>query len=461
MLLRAYRLTDKFSLALLKTLTLLADLLADGMLLVLQMFGVVLGRIAGVLLLVFGGVAVVLLAILRRLGVVGRVILSALFAIARRFGFNVASGSSRTVGDAMARRAARAQMDAGLAEDPLRAQNRILSALVVVVLVALIGVVLWATRPQPDQLSVSLADAGNGLNLNPETQATIDNSGSGNVPLIASPIPTATQLPEALAARGSVAFTVRSNGQDDLFTVGVGDGRNPIRITNGAGDERDPVWSPDGRKLAYASNKDGNWDLYIYDLISGSTERMTLDLAFQGAPAWSPDSFWLTYENYQGNNLDIYVLAVDGSRPPERIPASSPSADFSPNWSADGRYIAFTSWMDGASQDLYVFSLDTLETINLTKSTDRNEDFASWYPVADSPSVGLMTFSAMDNGLEKVFVKDITKPDDPAQVIGVGRDPSWSPDGASIIAAVDSSDATHLTVYPYQNNGVPLIINAP
>lgn len=453
MLLRAYRFTDKLSLALLKTLLLVTGMMTDGLMLVLSVFGGLLGWLT----LILGAIGGVALAILRRLGWLFAAILGVLFGASRR----ITGGTSRAAGDAMARRAARAQMDVGLAEDPLRAQNRVLSGLVVVVLVALIAVVLWATRPRNEGLPLSVASGG--INLNPGVNATADSSAGAGTPslAIASPIPTATQLPDALAARGAVAFTVRSNGQTDIFGVGVGDSRSPIRLTNHALMERDPAWSPDGRKLAYASNKGGNWDLYIYDLVSGVTEPMTLDLSFQGNPSWSPDGFWLVYESYQGNNLDIYVLAVDGSRPPERLPASSPSADFSPAWSADGRHIAFTSWMDGASQDIYVFSLDTFETINLTQTPDRNEDFAAWYPVADSPNAGLITYSAMDNGLEKVFVKSITDPDAPAQVIGVGREPSWAPNGVSIIAAVDSRDATHLTVYPYNSDGVPLIINAP
>ena len=105
--------------------------------------------------------------------------------------------------------------------------------------------------------------------------------------------------------------------------VGVGS-RNPIRLTNDPADERDPSWwvPEDGslaRRLAYASNKDGNWELYIYDLDDNVTTRMTYDLSFQAAPAWSPDGNWLVYESYQGNNLDIYAMPIDGSETPIRM----------------------------------------------------------------------------------------------------------------------------------------------
>jgi TolB protein len=455
MLLRAYRLTDKLSLLVLKTLAAVGEMLADGFMVLFGTAGEEKRGLIGIIARVLNVLAKIFMLLLS--GLIA--ILSVFFGAARRVGGGAvqaaAGGTGRSVGGAMARRAARAQMDAGIAEDPLRQQNRVLSAMFVITLLALIVIVLYATRPQTQNVAPLVASGGNfGLN---DSGATEEPAASSFA--IATAIPTATLLPEALQARGSVAFTVRENGQTDLWVAGVATGRNPIRLTNDEGDERDAVWSPDGRRLAYASNQDGNWDIYVYDTITNTTERKTLDLSFQGAPSWSPDGIWLTYESYAGNNLDIFVLAVDGSVDPQRLPGSSDMPDFSPAWSADGRHIAFTSWMDGASQDIYVFSLDTQETINLTRTPDRNEDFAAWFP--DSQNSGLIAYSAVDAGIEKIFVKSIEDLDAPAQVIGVGREPSWSPDGVSIIAAVDTLNATHLTVYPYSSEGIPLIISAP
>src|SRR5690606_24445870 len=126
-------------------------------------------------------------------------------------------------------------------------------------------------------------------------------------------VPTATPLPEVLTAQGTLAFVGRSNAQEDIWVIPVGS-RTPLRLTNSPADERDPAWSPDGRKLAYASRQDGNWEIYIYDVASGESTRMTYDLSFQGGPTWSPDGEWLAYESYQGNNLDIDVMRVDGTQ---------------------------------------------------------------------------------------------------------------------------------------------------
>lgn len=452
MLLRAYRLTDKLGLIILKGSQVLVDTILDGL-------HILITNIWRVLLTVFGGLFVILLGIGRVLWLLvrqfARVVaaIGALALLILNFFLRLTGHAARTAGgtttDAMARRAARAQMQASLAEDPLRTQNRILSGLTVLLLAVLIGVVLWATRPAPS----APQSATTFNNFNPANFAPVDSGSGPNVAAEAplpTLVPTATALPTILEVRGSLAYTVRENGQTDIWGIGVGT-RAPIRLTNNPADDRDPAWSPDGRQLAYASHQDGNWELYIYDLNTGDTLRMTYDQSFQGSPQWSPDGEWLVYESYQGNNLDIYIMRVDGSQPPLRLPGSSDAPDFSPSWSPDGRRISFISWRDG-NQDVYIFSLDDPRpeaTLNLTNTPDRGEDFPAW-----SPDGKLLAYSAMDEGLEKVFVKPVEDQNAVAQVIGRGRTPAWSPDSKSLVFAVDSEDSTHLVASPFAGEGV-------
>jgi TolB protein len=332
-------------------------------------------------------------------------------------------------------------MESSLTEDPLVQRNRLLSGVTVVLLASLIGIVLWSTGPAQN-IGRNLPSAVGDVNLLSATQQP-----ATSVPLLATGVPTVTPLPAILEARGSLAYTVREMGQDDIWAVNIGD-RTPLRLTNSPEDERDPVWSPDGRKLAYASRQDGNWEIYIYDVQSDETTRMTFDLSFQGAPQWSPDGQWLVYESYQGDNLDIYITRIDGSQV-ERL-TDHPGPDFSPSWSPDGRQIAFVSWRDG-NQDIYAFSLDDprdAASVNITNTPTRLEDYPDWSPDGD-----LLAYSAVDEGVEKVFVKLANDTNATAQVLGRGRTPTWSPDGRSIIAAVDSFDSTQLIAMPFAETG--------
>jgi TolB protein len=360
----------------------------------------------------------------------------------------------------MARRAARAEIDATLIEDPLKRQNRLLSLVTVLLLVALIAVVLWATGPSrnPQPLSVAAPLPADGGNL-AVLAATPQIPGSTAAPAaLATPVPTTTPIPEVLTIGGSLAYTQRENGQTDLWVAPVGS-RSTIRITNDPADERDPSWSPDGRKLAYASRQDGNWEIYIRDMVSGDVTRMTYDLSFQAGPSWSPDGQWLVYESYQGNNLDVYIMRVDGSEPPIRLPANSNAPDFSPAWSYDGRRIAFVSWRDG-NQDIYVFSLDDQSVTNITNTVDRQEDFPVWYPGLDGTD-SLLAYSAVDGGQSKVFVKSVNDTAAAAQALALGREPAWSPDGSSLAYLVDAADGDQLIISPFTGTGGAAVLSVP
>ena len=434
MLLRAYRLSDKLGLVLLKSIAALTDLTLDGLVVLRQ------------------GVVTLLLGLLRLL----RLLLTPLFWVAgtlmRRSG-SAAKGAAGAAQGAMARRAARRELEKTIVEDPLRAQNRRLSALAVVLLLALIGVVLWATgdnrRAAP--LPVVNVDLAGALAETPV--APVVNP----VAALPTPVPTATALPDVLAIRGTIAFVVRENAQTDIWALPIGS-RSPTRITSDAADDRDPAWSPDGRRLAFASRRDGNWDLYIQDFLTNSVERLTYDLGFQAGPTWSPDGLWLAYENYQGGSLDIWYTRVDGSQLSAVLPGMSDAPEYAPAWSPDGRRIAFVSLRDG-NQDIYLFNLNDQSLVNLTNTPLRDEDHPAW-----SPDGSEIAFSALDEGLEKVFIQPVDVPGATAQVVTGGRAPAWSPDGSSMVYAADSSASreTRIIAAPYTDTGlITSIVSVP
>lgn len=501
MILRVYRLTDKFGLVILKLTSALGEWLLAGVDVLTGTTGGVIGAIVSILLLIFSAVAsllmVIVSAIARLIAMVFRIlkrvigvaidiiirVVTFVFGILRSvfsgvlslFGTlsrgavktsvvatrSVSSTVTQTASTSMARRAARAEIDVVVQEDPLRAQNRLLSVAFVVLGVAVIGIVLWATDPSRST-TVPVANAPV-ENISSVFNATpIQPTQSGSAIIAATAVPTATQIPEVLQVRGAIAYVAHEQGQDDIWAVNVGS-RNPIRITNDSADETSPAWSPSDTgtmRLAYSSNKEGNWEIYVYDLDNEETTRLTFDLSYQDNPRWSDDGSWLVYESYQGNNLDIYAMRVDGSEAPIRI-TDHPSPDFAPAWSPDGRQIAFISLRDG-NQDVYVFNLDTLETVNITNTPTRNENYPAW-----SPDGRELAFSATELGRDVILVKPMAAGSStPAQVIGFGRMPSWSPEttAKSLVFAVDSEDgqSTFLSARPYTGDGVATeVISVP
>jgi TolB protein len=247
--------------------------------------------------------------------------------------------------------------------------------------------------------------------------------------------------PDPLAKGGSVAFTMRQNGNGDIYAISIGR-EQPIRLTNHPADDRDPAWSPDGRQLAFASNRDGNWEIYLLDIESGQLSRLTMNQAYDGAPSWSPDGQWLVYESYREGNLDLYIMPADGSSEPIRL-TENPALDFSPSWSPDGRHIAFISLRTG-NKDIFIMALDSAFdefAVNVTETLNRSEDHPAWEPAGRA----LAYFDDAD-GLELVYTMPLEDqhPAGPAITVGQGRHPSWSPDGSSLVYAHNSEQQSYV-----------------
>ena len=268
------------------------------------------------------------------------------------------------------------------------------------------------------------------------------------------PTPTATNTPRPaptialspwptpdLLSGGSLLFTMRQDGNSDLYALTVGQSR-PLRLTSHPAADRDPAWSPDGSQIAFASHRDGNWDIYILDLRQGSLRRLTDDVAFDGGPNWSPDGEWLVYESYRGDNLDIYITRADGSGQPIQL-TRDPAPDFSPVWSPGGRHVAFTSWRTG-NKDIFIMPLDAAQdaaAINVSHSPDRHEDHPRF-----SPDGRFLAFDDDSSGFDLVYeaaLADYAPTGEPVS-LGQGRQPAWSPDGEAILYVHEGNGRTYL-----------------
>ena len=459
MLLRVYRLTDKFGIILLKLSGAVGAWLAQGIQGTLAITGGIVGAITALIMALLSGVLFAFRLIGRGIaslvsfvGIGLRRGVKATASVTSSASSGTAQSARNRVEEAMARRAARDEVDVIINDDPLRVQNRRLSLLVLILGIFVVGAVYIATDPSRINTTPIGANVGaNPASLLPATaQPTQDGDSVALIAPLPTVIPTATPIPAALSPRGSVAYVQRERAQSDLWIVPVGS-RTPLRITNSVADERDPEWNSTGTRLAYASREDGNWELYIYDLALQQSERITFDLSFHANPSWSPDDLWLAHEYYRNGNLDIWAVRVDTAEPIEIT--NHPAPDFSPAWSPanDGREIAFVSWRDG-NQDIYVTDLNTRDVRNITNTPLINEDNPQW-----SPDGRYIAYSALEQGSEKVFVKDVNNPSASAQVLGFGRTPAWSPDGSSVVFAVDSIDGsrTELVAVSFGDGGVP------
>src|SRR5919106_4514708 len=157
--------------------------------------------------------------------------------------------------------------------------------------------------------------------------------------------PTATEefIPATPTnAEEVVIFSYEEDGYAHLFAY-IPEKMPLTRITSGDWDDITPSASPDGEKIAFASNRNGYWDLYLLDLASGDTSQLTDTPDYEGAPTWSPDGVFMAFEAYVDDNLEIVVGPAEEPLKDSVYLTTSSASDHSPAWAPDGRHIAFIS----------------------------------------------------------------------------------------------------------------------
>lgn len=107
--------------------------------------------------------------------------------------------------------------------------------------------------------------------------------------------------------------------------------------------------SPDGRKLAFASNRTGSYEIWVADSDGNHPAQLTsFDGPLTGTPRWSPDSSQLAFDSVVNGNADIYVVNAGGGK--ARRLTNESSEDIVPSWSRDGQWVYFISNRSGPNQ---------------------------------------------------------------------------------------------------------------
>ena len=144
-------------------------------------------------------------------------------------------------------------------------------------------------------------------------------------------------------------------GAYEIYVM-LADGSRPTRITNNAAADFEPSWSPDGKRLAFYTLRDGNYEIYVMNADGSSPKNLTNDPALDTQPAWSPDGRRIAFSSTRVGVTHVFVMNADGSG--VRQVTTGDGTDANVAWSPDGKRLAFARFTQASSFDVYTIGVD-------------------------------------------------------------------------------------------------------
>jgi eukaryotic-like serine/threonine-protein kinase len=190
-----------------------------------------------------------------------------------------------------------------------------------------------------------------------------------------------------------------------------------------------PTLSPDGKQVAVDRRdlQTGNEDIYVIDLARGTSSRLTFDPASDRFPVWSPDGTRIAWSSDREGSFQIYQKLASGVGPEELLLKSEiPSLPTS--WSADGKFILYTGVDPKTSLDLWVLPLVGDRKPFPFLQTPFNE-----YGAAFSPDGRWIAYQSNDQGVYEVYVQTFPASGNKWKVsTDTGAFPIWRRDGREL-----------------------------
>jgi Tol biopolymer transport system component len=281
---------------------------------------------------------------------------------------------------------------------------------------------------------------------------------------IASP----TKVSAGQGLRGAIAFHSNLDGDLEIFVMNA-DGSRVTQLTHNTDHEIEPMWSPDGRRIAFNSSRPGAFEtveIFVMNADGTGITRLTNNAFIDFGPIWSPDGKQIAFTSNRDGDEEIFVMKADGTSV-RQLTHNDGVTDVPTGWSPNGRQILFRSDRDGDS-DLYVMNVDGSGVTQLTDDPASDEgDHAGWSPDGtrivfssrrDGGDLDIFIMNANGSGVTQLTTNDGVEDDDPA----------WSPDGKHIafhstrdgdeeiyVISAGGGEATQLTFNEGFDDAVP------
>jgi TolB protein len=215
--------------------------------------------------------------------------------------------------------------------------------------------------------------------------------------------------------------TVENRQVKEIY-YGDYDGANARRVTVSRRLNLNPSWSPDARALAYTTFRP-NPDIFVSLIYQGVLQNPTKGVGTNYLPVFSPDGKQIAFMSGRDGNPEIYAMNVDGSN--LRRLTNHPAGESSPTWSPSGAQIAFTSDRTGKAQ-IYVMNSSDGSGLRRLTVNESEADRPTWSPapfneIAYSASTGRYDIKVLE--VSTGTVRQLTFGE------GTNESPAWAPGG--------------------------------
>lgn len=272
----------------------------------------------------------------------------------------------------------------------------------------------------------------------------------------ATPTPTATLTPSATLTPtprplpAALLFVSDRDGSADVFLSF--DGETEWRpIANTGNVEHQPIWSKDGRRVAYSSGVDTDFDIFVYEVNSNTTELVVESDAIDAWPSFSPDGSRLIFTSTRTDNFEVFILDLNSGGSLNL--SNHPADDFLGDWSLDNTQIVFVSNRDG-DNELFVMNPSGGDVQQLTFN-DSDDSYPRW-----SPDGSQIVYHSNVTGNYEIYAYDVATAESTqlTSLNATSSSPVFTEDGSEIVFWTDRNGSRDVYVVPADGSDAPRAI---
>ena len=228
-----------------------------------------------------------------------------------------------------------------------------------------------------------------------------------------------------------VAFAWNKTGQWQVYLMGLDD-KHPKQLTTGTESSISPRFSPDGKRIAYAQDYQGDekFDILVRDIDSDRSENITPDTEDAIYPfiRWSPDGSKIAFASNRGGKYSVYSMPSEGGE--FSLLCDHRYADGDPCWSPDGRRLMLASMTEGQDVGVFIVPASGGEPTQLGgEKGPIDASMPDW-----SPGSKRIVFASSSRGMSDIGIYDLSERN--VEWLTDSKyecyDPCWSPDGLNV-----------------------------